>query len=105
MNVLECRKGVSGAFLNIQERLVVSHPLLMDKAFSSGGSGMVRYQKQLAYKYKKKEHFKHVVLVSSKAAKELGWKPGQELKEEVAGQTLVVYPKPPQKTSRKARKQ
>ena len=66
---------------------------------------MVRYQKQLAYKYKKKEHFKHVVLVSSKAAVELGWEPGQELKEEVMNQTLIISPKPPQRTIRKPRKQ
>lgn len=66
---------------------------------------MVRYQKQLAYKYKKKDHFKHVVLVSSKAATELAWEPGQELIEEVKDQSLIISPKPPQKTVRKPKKQ
>jgi hypothetical protein len=65
---------------------------------------LVKFQKQLAYKYKEKKHFKHVVLVSSEAVKKLGWKPGQELKEVVAHQTLIISPKS-QETSRKTRKQ
>ena len=62
---------------------------------------MVRFQKQLAYKYKEKKHFKHVLLVSSKAVKQLGWKPGEDLKEEVAEQKLIISPKSLEKSPKK----
>ena len=38
-----------------------------------------KLQKQLAYKYKEKKHYKHVIVVPDEAITELGWKGGQEL--------------------------
>jgi hypothetical protein len=39
----------------------------------------VKLQKQLAYNYKGKQHFKHVIVIPEEALNELGWKGGQEL--------------------------
>ena len=52
----------------------------------------MRIQKHLAYKYKDKEHYKHVLIVPEKAMESLGWKPGQELDDQVKGQTLLLKP-------------
>ena len=103
MYVFACCEGKSG-IPEYSAMLCGTTPFKMTKGVCRHRSDMVRFQKQLAYTYKKKAHFKHVVLVSSRAAKELGWKPGQELKEEVMRQTLIISPKSTQETSRKARK-
>jgi len=47
-------------------------------------------QKQLAYKYKDKQHFKHVIVVPDEAINELGWKGGQELDLKVRGGQLIA---------------
>lgn len=49
-----------------------------------------KLQKQLAYKYKDKKHFKHVIVVPEEAVGELGWKGGQELELTVNDGRLVV---------------
>lgn len=38
-----------------------------------------KLQKQQAYKYKGKTHYKHVIVVPDEAITELGWKGGQAL--------------------------
>lgn len=50
----------------------------------------VKLQKQLAYKYKGKKHYKHVIVVPENAMNELGWKGGQELELTVKDGRLVV---------------
>jgi len=52
-----------------------------------------KLQKQLAYKYKDKQHFKHVIVVPDEAINELGWKGGQELEVNVKNGRLIVEAK------------
>jgi hypothetical protein len=49
-----------------------------------------KLQKQLAYKRKGKEQFKHVIIVPEEAVNELGWKGGQELYLTVRSGQLIV---------------
>jgi bifunctional DNA-binding transcriptional regulator/antitoxin component of YhaV-PrlF toxin-antitoxin module len=49
-----------------------------------------KLQKQLAYKYKEKKVYKHVVVVPDEAITELGWKGGQELEITVINGKLEV---------------
>jgi hypothetical protein len=49
-----------------------------------------KLQKQLAYKYKDKKHYKHVIIVPDEAITELGWKGGQELELTVKNGRLVA---------------
>lgn len=49
-----------------------------------------KLQKHLAYKYKDKQHFKHVVVIPEEAINELGWKGGQELELTVKDGRLIV---------------
>ena len=49
-----------------------------------------KLQKQLAYEYKGKRHFKHVLVVPDDAINELGWKGGQELEVRTENGKLTV---------------
>lgn len=49
-----------------------------------------KLQKQLAYKYKERKHYKHVIVVPDEAITELGWKGGQELEITVKNGRLVA---------------
>lgn len=49
-----------------------------------------KLQKQLAYKYKDKKHYKHVIIVPDEAITELGWEGGRELSITVSEGRLVV---------------
>ncbi len=51
-----------------------------------------KLQKQLAYKYNDKKHYKHehVVVVPDEAIIELGWKGGQELELTVENGRLIL---------------
>ncbi len=49
-----------------------------------------KLQKQLAYKYKEKTHYKHVIIVPDEAITELGWKGGQELDLSVQDGHLII---------------
>jgi hypothetical protein len=49
-----------------------------------------KLQKQLAYKYKDKKHYKHVIIVPDEAITELGWKGGQELELTMKNGRLIV---------------
>ena len=51
---------------------------------------MVMLQKRFAYKYKNKEHHKHVVTISDDVIEKLGWQAGVELDENVRGDTLII---------------
>lgn len=59
-----------------------------------------KLQKQLAYKYKEKKHYKHVIVVPDEAITELGWKGGQELNLAVKDGKLIVQ-LPSEKTALK----
>jgi hypothetical protein len=47
-------------------------------------------QKQLAYKYKEKRQYKHVLIIPDEAITELGWKGGQGLDLEVKDGKLTI---------------
>ena len=49
-----------------------------------------RLQKQQAYKYKEKPHFKHVIVVPEEAVAKLGWKGGEDLELDVSDGQLVI---------------
>lgn len=49
-----------------------------------------KLQKQLAYKYKDKQHFKHVIVVPEEAVNELGWEGGQELELSTKDGRLII---------------
>jgi antitoxin component of MazEF toxin-antitoxin module len=53
---------------------------------------MVKLQKQIAYKYKNKKHYKHVIIIPEDMLTELGWKEGVELAEKVENGQLVLKP-------------
>lgn len=52
-----------------------------------------KLQKQLAYKRKGKEQFKHVIVVPEEVVSELGWKGGEDLELTVKDSRLVIEPK------------
>jgi len=52
-----------------------------------------KLQKQQAYKYKDKQHFKHVIVVPDEAITELGWKGGEELELTVKEGQFIAKPK------------
>ena len=53
----------------------------------------MKLQKQIAYKYKDKSRFKHVIVIPNNTIKKLGWKAGEELENSVNGKTLILKPK------------
>ena len=52
----------------------------------------MKLQKQIAYKYKDKTHYKYVVLVPQDIINDLGWEAGQELVPKIDGEKLVLEP-------------
>jgi hypothetical protein len=55
----------------------------------------VKLQKQQAYSYKGKKHFKHVIIIPDEAISELGWTGGQELDLQVKdGKITIQLEKP-----------
>jgi hypothetical protein len=52
-----------------------------------------KLQKQQAYSYKGKKHFKHVIVIPDEAISELDWKGGQELDLCISGKKLVIEQK------------
>lgn len=51
-----------------------------------------KLQKQLAYKYKDKQHY-NVIVIPDEAINKLGWKGGQDLELTIKNRRLVVEPK------------
>lgn len=49
-----------------------------------------KLQKQQAYSYKEKKHFKHVIVIPDEAITKLGWKGGQELELLVKDGKLIA---------------
>jgi bifunctional DNA-binding transcriptional regulator/antitoxin component of YhaV-PrlF toxin-antitoxin module len=49
-----------------------------------------KLQKQLAYEYKGKRHFKYVLVVPDDAIDKLGWKGGRDLEINVENGKLMV---------------
>lgn len=52
-----------------------------------------KLQKQLAYKYKEKRQYKHVIVIPEEAVTELGWKGGQDLELTIKNGRLVIKTK------------
>ena len=52
----------------------------------------MKLQKHLAYKYKDKKHYKHVLNIPQSALRQLGWKPGERLEHAVENGRLVIRP-------------
>lgn len=50
----------------------------------------VKLQKQNAYSYKGKKHFKHVIVIPDEAINELGWKGKQDLELTVKDGKLTL---------------
>lgn len=50
----------------------------------------MKLQKQVAYKYKDKTHYKYVLIIPQEIISELGWEAGQELNAKVNDSTLIV---------------
>ena len=51
---------------------------------------MVRLQKRFAYKYKDRDHYKHVVTIPEETVEQLGWKEGEELEQIIEKGSLVI---------------
>ncbi len=54
---------------------------------------LVKLQRRFAYKYKDKEHYKHVVTIPEETIQELGWKAGEELEISVTDTKLTFIKK------------
>lgn len=50
----------------------------------------MKLQRQVAYKYKGKTHYKFVVIIPENMINELGWKEGQELKLKKVDSILMI---------------
>jgi bifunctional DNA-binding transcriptional regulator/antitoxin component of YhaV-PrlF toxin-antitoxin module len=57
---------------------------------------MVRLQKLFAYKYKDKDHYKHLITVPDEIVRKLGWSAGSELEYSVNGKELVFRLRKPE---------
>lgn len=55
-----------------------------------------KLQKHFAYRYKDKDHYKHVVIISEELIRELGWQTGVEVEQRVDGDNLVMAPMNPE---------
>jgi bifunctional DNA-binding transcriptional regulator/antitoxin component of YhaV-PrlF toxin-antitoxin module len=51
---------------------------------------LVRLQKHFAYRYKDKEHYKHVVTIPEETVEQLGWKEGDELEQTIEKDSLII---------------
>ena len=50
----------------------------------------MKLQRQVAYKYKEKTHYKYVIVIPQDTVVELGWNEGQELTAKVNGSSLLI---------------
>jgi len=51
---------------------------------------MVRLQKHFSYKYKSKEHYKHVLTIPEDTIEKLGWKEGDELSFDLENNKIIL---------------
>lgn len=63
----------------------------------------MKLQKQLAYRYKNKEYFKHVLTVPDDALKKLGWKSGEKLVQTIENGKLIISRESPSPVQRLTR--
>ena len=49
-----------------------------------------KLQKQFAYKYKDRKHYKHVIVIPEEAIEKLGWEAGQHLELEAKEGKLTI---------------
>ena len=52
----------------------------------------MKLQRHFAYKYKEKDHYKNVIVLSEETVSKLGWGVGVELQESTDGDALVLKP-------------
>jgi len=50
----------------------------------------MKLQRQVAYKYKEKTHYKYVIVIPQDIIEELKWNEGQELKTTISDSQLVI---------------
>ena len=50
---------------------------------------MIKLQKRFAYKYKDKNHYKHIVTIPDEIIEQLGWKEGTEIEQTVKDNELI----------------
>ena len=50
----------------------------------------MKLQKQVAYKYKDKTHYKFVLIIPQDVISKLGWDAGQELHMNIDGSKLII---------------
>jgi len=50
----------------------------------------MKLQKRFAYKYKNKEHYKHVLVIPAGSLEKLGWKSGEVLKPRIENGALII---------------
>ena len=50
----------------------------------------MKLQKQIAYKYKDRKHYKYVIVLPEDTVSKLGWKEGQDLRPEIDGSRLII---------------
>lgn len=50
---------------------------------------LVKLQKKFAYKYKDKEHYKHIVTIPDDVLEQLGWNEGAEIQQVVKNHQLI----------------
>lgn len=53
----------------------------------------MKLQRQVAYKYKDKTHYKYVVVIPQDVIADLGWEAGQELEIDIEGPRLIIEEK------------
>lgn len=54
---------------------------------------MVKLQKRFAYRYKEKDHYKHVIIVPEKEIVKLGWRQDAELEIVSKDDKLIIKKK------------
>ncbi|MDN5845839.1 MAG: AbrB/MazE/SpoVT family DNA-binding domain-containing protein [Candidatus Nitrosocosmicus sp.] len=50
---------------------------------------MVKLQKRFAYKYKDKNHYKHIITIPDDIVEKLGWKEGMEIESKIKNDELI----------------
>jgi hypothetical protein len=54
---------------------------------------MVKVQRRFAYRYKNKDHYKHILNIPEDVIEILGWKEGQDVEPSTENGKLILEPK------------
>ena len=54
---------------------------------------MVKIQRRFAYRYKNRDHYKHIVTIPDDVIETLGWKEGQDVEPTTESGKLILKPK------------